>query len=250
MIHILFILVFALVFLGAFLQSISGIGTGLVVVSVLPLFMTVKDTTLIILTILIFGGMTAVIKYYKYIEWKKIAEFLIYVIIGRLIAFFILSNYGEIDAIKVWLGGFLFIVALYQLLLPRFSKKETTIRKSPKRWISFILGILAGIVGGMFGIGGIFIATFFIMLYPNQRFSYIVSIQVSAIISSIFSISLHAVNGDIEASLLPFLIVGIVAVILGTLVGFKSLDKAKPKAIKRNLLILILIASLNLMLFS
>lgn len=194
--------------------------------------------------------MTAVIKYYKYIEWKKIAEFLIYVIIGRLIAFFILSNYGEIDAIKVWLGGFLFIVQFYQLLLPRFSKKETTIRKSPKRWISFILGILAGIVGGMFGIGGIFIATFFIMLYPNQRFSYIVSIQVSAIISSIFSISLHAVNGDIEASLLPFLIVGIVAVILGTLVGFKSLDKAKPKAIKRNLLILILIASLNLMLFS
>ncbi|MGN7312763.1 sulfite exporter TauE/SafE family protein [Alkalicoccobacillus gibsonii] len=238
-----------MVFVGAFLQSISGIGTGLVVVSVLPLFMTVKDTTLLILTILIFGGLTAAIKYYRYIEWKKIAEFLIYVLIGRLVAFFILTTYGELDVIKVWLGGFLFSVALYQLLLPRFSKKETT-SKYPNRLVSFILGILAGIVGGLFGIGGMFVATFFIMLYPNQRFSYIVSIQVSAIISSIFSISLHAANRDIEASLLPFLIVGIIAVILGTVVGFKSLDKTKPQTIKRNLLILILIASLNLMLFS
>lgn len=237
--------------MGAFLQSISGIGTGLVVVSVLPLFMTVKDTTLLILTILIFGGLTAAIKYYRYIEWKKIAEFMIYVLIGRLVAFFILTTYGELDVIKVWLGGFLFSVALYQLLLPRFSKKAKVARQSPpNRLVSFTLGILAGIVGGLFGIGGMFVATFFIMLYPNQRFSYIVSIQVSAIISSIFSISLHAANGDIEASLLPFLIVGIIAVILGTVVGFKSLNKTKPQTIKRNLLILILIASLNLMLFS
>ena len=77
MVITIFILVFALVFIGAFLQGISGIGTGLVVVAVLPLFMTVKETTLIVLIILIFGGITVVLKYYRYIEWNKIIEFLI-----------------------------------------------------------------------------------------------------------------------------------------------------------------------------
>ena len=249
MVITIFILVFALVFIGAFLQGISGIGTGLVVVAVLPLFMTVKETTLIVLIILIFGGITVVLKYYRYIEWNKIIEFLIYVLMGRIIAFYILTTFGDLDWIKIWLGIFLLLIVLYQLLLPKIIKKKNT-ENQPQRYMIIIIGLSAGVIGGIFGIGGIFLATYFLMIYPTKKYSYMVSVQISAIISSVFSITLHAVNGDFEFTLIPYVIVGIIAVILGTLAGLRKLDQVNPKFIKKILLILIALASLNLIFFS
>lgn len=236
--------------IGAFIQGATGIGIGLTIAAILPLFMTVKDTTLIILTLLLFSGLAVVIKYYRYIEWKHILTFLIYVLLGRIAAFFILSEYGEMEEIKVWLGFFLMLIVGYQLLLPKLKKQNEVLDQTPKYIVVVILGILAGLTGGLFGVGGVFFATYFLLIFPNSKYRYIVNIQLASILSSLFSLTLHVINGDFHSSLVSYLLVGTVAVLLGTYFGLKLLNKVNASFIKKAILVLISVAALNLILFS
>ncbi|MFS0788672.1 TSUP family transporter [Shouchella sp. 1P09AA] len=152
MIIILFILVFLTVLIGAIMQGISGIGTGIIVVAILPNFFSVKETTLLVLVLLIFGGCTTVAKYHHYIDWIRIIHFLIYVLFGRLIAFFVLSSYGELDALRLWLGVFLMLILIYQVFLPKFiGMNDPT--KNIGYYLTLILGLSAGILGGVIWIG-------------------------------------------------------------------------------------------------
>lgn len=103
-------IIFIAVFIGAFIQGATGLGLGLVITAILPFFLTVKETTLLVLSLLVISGLTVTLKHYKHLKWKEIIGFLIIVLIGRLIAFFILAQYGEMDFLKTWLG-----VAFYSL---------------------------------------------------------------------------------------------------------------------------------------
>lgn len=81
-------IIFIAVFIGAFIQGATGLGLGLVITAILPFFLTVKETTLLVLSLLVISGLTVTLKHYKHLKWKEIIGFLIIVLIGRLIAFF------------------------------------------------------------------------------------------------------------------------------------------------------------------
>ncbi|TSB45933.1 sulfite exporter TauE/SafE family protein [Alkalicoccobacillus porphyridii] len=246
----LLIIVFSVVLIGAFLQGATGLGIGLTIAAVLPMFMTVKDTTLIVLTLLVVSGITVVSKYYRYIEWKPIRTFLVYVLVGRIAAFFILSEYGELEQIKVWLGFFLLLIVAYQLILSKLKGKTDVPNPTPKHVVVLILGMLAGLTGGLFGIGGVFFASYFLLVYPSSKYRYIVGIQLTSVLSSGFSLTMHAFNGDFHSPLVAYLLVGTMAVVLGTYFGLKLLNIVNAAFIKRVILILISLAALNLILFA
>ncbi|WP_238554396.1 hypothetical protein [Geomicrobium sp. JCM 19038] len=57
-----FLIIFLIVLVGAIVQGISGFGIGLVMMAFLPLFLTVKESTLLVISLLIIAAVTVIIK--------------------------------------------------------------------------------------------------------------------------------------------------------------------------------------------
>lgn len=60
---------------------------------------------------------------------------------------------------------------------------------------------------------------------------------------------MHGINGDFHQALIFYIIVGIVAVILGTLIGLRFTDRFNISVIKKVLYLIIFLAALNLIFF-
>ncbi|GAF18169.1 membrane protein [Bacillus sp. JCM 19046] len=243
-------IIFIAVFIGAFIQGATGLGLGLVITAILPFFLTVKETTLLVLSLLVISGLTVTLKHYKHLKWKEIIGFLIIVLIGRLIAFFILAQYGEMDFLKTWLGVALLLIVFYQMSLAKSLKKIGDSTQSKRRVLQVGLGLASGIIGGVFGLGGPFLVIYFLLIYPTHKFSYIVSVQAVTTVASIFSVSIHAVNGDFYPSFLTYFLVGIVAVLIGTNLGLRIFERVNVKLVKRFTFALICISAINIILFA
>nr|WP_051667235.1 sulfite exporter TauE/SafE family protein [Alkalicoccobacillus plakortidis] len=246
----LLLIIFFAVFIGAFIQGATGLGLGLVITAILPFFLTVKETTLLVISLLIISGLTVTCKYYKHLVWKEILGFLVVVLVGRFVAFFILSAYGDMDFLKIWLGVVLLLIVIYQLLSAK--KMDTIVELSPRRKnVSQIgLGFTAGLIGGVFGLGGPFIVLYFLLFYPQKKFSYIVSVQAVTTVASLFSISIHAVNGDFYPSFFTYFLIGLVAVILGTNLGLRLFEKVNATIVKRITIVLITVSAITIILFA
>ncbi|GAK02732.1 hypothetical protein JCM19037_987 [Geomicrobium sp. JCM 19037] len=241
-----FVVVFAIILLGAIVQGVSGFGLGLVAMGVLPLFLTIKESTLLVISLLVVAAATVVIKNAKHIEWKKVRSILIFALLGRIAAFFILSRYGDLNILKTWLGIFLILMVGY-LLFQSVMKPE---KKEPTLWIALMLGLLGGFIGGLFGVGGPFFVFYFLMVFATDKYKYLVNVQFVTLIVCLFSIVLHAVNGDFEPSFIGLFIAGTLAVMIGTFIGLRLFAKVNNEVIRKLAMFLVFISALNLILFS
>jgi len=246
----LLIIIFFAVFIGAFIQGATGLGLGLVITAILPFFLTVKETTLLVLSLLIISGLTVTIKYYKHLKWKDILGFLAVVLIGRFAAFFILSAYGDMDFLKIWLGVVLLLIVVYQLVSAKKMKSLGELTQRKKRMLQVSLGFSSGLIGGVFGLGGPFLVIYFLLFYPTHKFAYIVSVQAVTTVASLFSISVHALNGDFYPTFLTYFLVGVAAVVLGTNLGLRLLENINVKLVKRVTIVLITLSAINIILFA
>ncbi len=125
-----------------------------------------------------------------------------------------------------------------------------TLHQGEKKVSQIGLGFAAGLIGGVFGLGGPFIVLYFLLFYPTKKFSYIVSVQAVTTVASLFSISIHAANGDFYPSFFTYFLIGLVAVILGTNLGLRLFERVNAKLVKRITIVLITLSAINIILFA
>ncbi|MDA3128462.1 TSUP family transporter [Aliibacillus thermotolerans] len=87
-------------FIGSFLQGASGFGFGLFSMAFLPFMFTLKDSTLLVISLALVTAIMIFVKVRKHIEMRKLAYLLSAAIVGRIGAYFILHNFGEMDVLK------------------------------------------------------------------------------------------------------------------------------------------------------
>ncbi len=240
-----FLFVIGTLFIGSFLQGSSGFGFGLFSMGLLPIILTVKDSTLLVLALTLITSSMIAARVYRYIEVRGLLVILGAALTGRVFSFFVLNLYGDMHFMKQGLGLFLIGMVLYLLLGHKHS--PSTIKMNPM--FPVLLGFLGGFIGGVFAVGGPFFVFYYLMLY-EEKHRYNANLQTTFVFTSLLSILLHGLHGDFDANFASYFLLGAVSVFLGSHFGLKWFEKLPREQIKRYASFIIFIAGLNLIIFA
>ena len=148
-----------LAFLAAFILGISksGIkGIAIIIVTLMALAFGAKESTGLIVPLLIVGDIFAVIYYNHHAQWKYILRFLPWMILGVLIGVFIGKDLDE----KTFKFGMSFIILGSVMLMYWWDRRKS--KSVPTHWaFAGSIGVLAGITTMIGNLAGAFSNIFF-----------------------------------------------------------------------------------------
>lgn len=239
------ILVLAILFIGSFIQGASGFGFGLFSMGLLPTLLSLKNSTLLVLALTVILSLNIAIKFAKYIQVKELIYIVSSALAGRVLSFFFLNFFGDMDIMKKLLGFVLIGMVIYLYL----NGKQTYTPALEKPIFPILIGFIGGVIGGVFAVGGPFFVFYFLLRYAEKT-SYNANLQASFVIMNCFTIVLHGINGDFNNNLFLYLLLGTVAVLFGVNLGLKYFERLPRELIKKLASFIVLIAGLNLIIFS
>nr|WP_144923474.1 sulfite exporter TauE/SafE family protein [Paenibacillus bovis] len=240
------VLILFILFIGSFVQGISGFGLGLVSMGLLSIFLSVKDSTLILLTLTVILSSHVLLKLRNYIIWKDIVPLLIGSLVGRVLSFVFLLYFGDTTEMKKMLGIVLIGMVIF-LMVKRHSEKVINNANHPIA--PLLLGLVGGFIGGAFAVGGPFYVLYLLMRYEDKR-HYHANLQTTFIFVNVFTILLHGFQGDLTKTYFIYVIVGSIIVWIGAKLGLKWFERMPIHVIQKLVYIIIILAGLNLIIFS
>lgn len=241
----LILLIIIIILIGSFIQGVSGFGFGLFAMGFLPILFTVKESALFVMALSVVVSVSIIARSYKHIVFRALPIILGASLAGRIISFFILNAFGELDFMKVILGLFLIAMVIYLF----FNKKEPSAAILKLSITPLIFGFLGGFIGGIFAVGGPFFVFYFLLIFKD-KYQYSANLQAVFLVNNSFSLMLHGVNGDFNSAFIVYFLVGVVTAIIGTTLGLKMFDKLPRETIKKFAMCVVLVAGLNLLIFS
>ena len=238
-------IIILILLLGSFIQGVSGFGFGLIAMSFLPFMFTVKESTLLVVSLALVLSVSIAIQLFKHIHWPSLTIILSAALVGRFGGFLVLHQYGELEILKLYLGVFLIGVVIY-LFLDRPPRPDKPVNHT---WLPATLGLVGGLIGGIFAVGGPFFVFYFLLLFHDNKYTYSANLQITFVVTAAMTVFLHGVSGDFTIDFLGYFLVGIVSVLIGSYMGVRLFSKLSQQNIKRFAAIVVAIAACNLMLF-
>lgn len=159
----------ALAFISAFIIGVSksGIkGIAVLIVTLMALAFGAKESTGLIVPLLIVGDIFAVIYYNRYTQWKYIIRFLPWMMLGVLIGVYIGKDLDE----KTFKTGMAFVILGSVIMMYWWDRKKS--KNVPTHWtFAGSMGIMAGITTMIGNLAGAFSNIFFLaMRLPKNEF--------------------------------------------------------------------------------
>ena len=130
-----------------FVQGLSGFGFGLVSMSIMPLFMGVKQAAVLSTTFSLLATVTTFLRFLREYNWRQGAIFVLMVCVGVPFGVYFLQRSSERLLIKS-LGGLMLAYALREFL------RRKSPRVFPKAW-TIPLALFSGAMSGAFNLGGV-----------------------------------------------------------------------------------------------
>ncbi len=228
--------VFAIVFVGAFLQANIGFGFPIIAMIFFPSLF--PFSTAVTLNQIIAIGSTGflTIRYWNSIQWRVLLPLLLSsLIVGAIVI--VSSLQVESRTLTGILGFFLMALSLY---FACFSKR-IVIKAST--FNGLFMGIVAGLGGnGLFGIGGPPIALYLFAAVKDKK-QYLATIQAYFLVCNIQSILIRSYHGAFEISHVPIILVGWVAIAVGTYIGLLLFKRTPPDYLLKRIVYLFVGAS-------
>ena len=240
-----FIVILLILFIGSLIQGASGFGFGLISMGLLPVFLPLKNSTLLVVFLVSIISLEVVRKYYRYIQWQTMTIVLTSALIGRVFSFFVLDTFGEMLILKKILG-FLLIGMVFAHFMA--TKRETHRRFANHPLFAILLTGLGGFIGGVFAVGGPFFVFYFLMHNPDKR-NYIANLQTTFLVTNSFTLLLHGLNGDFHSFHFSYMLTGAFIVLLGVKLGLRWFYHLPSEKIQKLASGIIIISAFNLLLF-
>ena len=187
--------------LGGFVQSITGFGAAVVMMTILPYFFTMVVAPSVSTSICLGLTVTLAWKLRKSIDLKlTLPPTLLYAAASVTAIRFIGSM--DLRVMTMVFGAFLMLLGAYLLL----TEKKAAIRVTPA--VTVVCGLLAGVCGGLFSIGGPIMAIYYLAA-TDSRESYLANAQANFAVNNVTSITTRVLSGYYTLDLLPLtLLVG------------------------------------------
>ncbi|MFB5661891.1 sulfite exporter TauE/SafE family protein [Alteribacillus sp. HJP-4] len=238
------IFIFVVLFIGSFMQGASGFGFGLFAMSFLPFIFTLKDSALLVIVLSLITAASILVKLMKYIEWKGLIYILSAALTGRVAAFFVLHNFGEMDALKRMLGFVLLGMVVYI-----FKKKKPLKSSAIPPVLPLSLGFLGGFIGGVFVVGGPFFVFYFLLAFQD-KYAYTANLQAVFAVTSVLTVIMHWVSGDFSASFPLYFLIGMISVLIGTRIGMRWMGKISQDQVRKLAGVIVAASAINIIVFT
>lgn len=219
-------ILFGMSCMGSFIQRVSGFGFGIFVMTMLPyLLPSYGEATA--LSGMLAGSMSVVVAFRmrRHIVWKEVLPILA---VFTVISFFAVGAVANVDdkLLKHVLGGILIAISVYFFFI---SEK---IRLKATYFVQVVLGIVSGIMGGLFAMQGPPAVLYFLASCETKE-KYIAHSQAYFALGNIMMTCFRAGNGFVTPSVGIAYGCGIVGVIIETAIGGKVFKKIPHKVLKK-----------------
>lgn len=228
------LLLFLTVIAAALVQSTSGFGFGIVFMAIVPLFLPYSMSTVLSVFTCLFLQITIIIRLRKHIQWQLVIIPSIVAVIASNLGVKVMIDLPE-KMMALILGIFLWILALYMIFIaPHIHLKKNIVTEVGA-------GALSGFMTGMFAIGGPPMVAYYDSLFED-KLAYQSTIQVYFFVNSIGTLIANIMSGNLTTALIPNMMVSVTAVIVGTMIGVRILDKISMQTVRRLAYIVMLMA--------
>ena len=198
----------------SFVQRTIGFGFGIFIMTVLPFLMPSYGEAVTLSGLLSLTSATVVmVKYLKYVTWKRMLPIAAAFVIFSTIAIFLLDRI-EGQAMRVILGIMLVLISLY---FSFFKDKLQKIIRPTKGW-QFGAGTASGIMGGLFGMHGPPVVLYLISSEPDKD-HYMGLIQTYAVITNIAMLIVRAFAGYVTPAVGGAYLYGLAGLAMGVIAG-------------------------------
>lgn len=217
--------VFLVVLMGAFLQANIGFGFPIIAMIFLPALYPFSTAVTLNQVIAMASTGYLAVRYYRYIAWKILLPLLATSLaVAQLVIMFSLSV--DSNVLSMALGLFLLLLSLYFA----FFSERITIKATVGNGL--LMGLIAGVGNGFFGIGGPPVALYLFASVKDKR-AYLSTIQAYFLFCNIHSILVRSSYGSLQRSHIAPILVGWGAIGVGTYLGLLLFKKISDTTLRR-----------------
>lgn len=170
----------------------------------------------------------------KNIKWKVCLPLAVLVLLGNIPGILLLKN-TDAGAIKV-VFGFVITAVGCEMLLRDIQKKKM----KQSKVVLVVIGILSGMLCGLFGIGAL-LAAYIGRVTDNSR-EFKANICLVFMVENTFRIIAYSVMGIIRAEVLWQAVMLIPAMLIGLLIGMKSGKILDERIVKKIVIVMLMVS--------
>lgn len=224
-----------IIYTSAVIQASLGIGFAMLAAAALPFFMPLVESTAIVSIAVSVMGIYLTWKIRKHINYKAAWPAVIGLIIGKALGIVILMHFSG-DGLKRGLGCVL--IAFVAFFILQKKGKCGQIKASP--WKGLALGVLAGILGGMYNLAGPFMLIYFLAACPD-KYEYSASMNFAFTPAALIGSVMHGFYGNITPLVATLSAFNTVTIVLGILTGLLIFKKINRELIEKCLYTLMIV---------
>ncbi len=208
-----------------FVQTVTGFGAGIVMMTVLPYLFGVIQAAGLSSSICLGLNATLAFQLREKIEWRKVILPGILYVSSSLLA---IRFAGEMNlkAVTVAFGLFLITIAVYFL----FFAKKAVIR--PTKAAAVVCSVISGVCAGLFGIGGPLMALYYVQITDDHD-TYLADLQIIFACNATISLFMRVARGYYTVDLIPYTLIGFALVMIGKVIGRRISDKINEISFKK-----------------
>lgn len=224
-------------FLAVFTQSLSGFGSALVAMSLLPAMIGIRVATPLMALVALVLEVVLVIRYRQALDIKSIWRVIVAALAATPLGVYFLSNVDENISLTL-LGIVITGYAIYALLGLKMPRLERPV------W-AYLAGLFGGLLGGAYNTSGPPVILYAdCRRWPPDVFKS--NLQGYFVVSSVAVVASHALNGNLTPQVwdmfwwtIPFIVTGLIAGL--------SLDHwLNPVLFRRLVLVLLIVMGIRL----
>ena len=220
-----YVLVCLTVLGGSFIQSVTGFGFGIFAMIFLPFFLLYTEANVLSSMLSMLTSLAVMLSSVRLVHWKN----LIFPVTGCLLSTWLAVSFirsQKNETLMLLLGVALVLLSLYFFF---FSHR---VRIRPTWYAGLTAGVLSGIMGGMFAIGGPPVVVYFLQSERDTR-TYLPTISCYFVFSGAISIGVKAAAGFVTQTVWLCFAGGVLALACGTLIGRLMRSRIRPLLLKR-----------------
>lgn len=222
------------------IQSVTGFGSVVFLMMVLPFYFDMIDAPALAIVINQLFCMALCWKYRRHIKWRVALPPTIAFGLANLLTMPFVRGL-DLSVLVLVFAVFLMLLALYFLVVAR------RIRVTPKPASGVVCGVLCGISAGLFAIGGPPMAVYFVAA-TEDHLSYLACMQLLFTVTGVTGIVGRLCSGLLHASILPYAAAGAICILLGAVVGGKIASRLNAEIMRNVVYVFVGISGLILLL--
>lgn len=225
-------------FIAFFIKGLCGFANTLVFTSILGFAVDNKNISPVELVLGYPGNFMIAYKERKHIQWKTCLTLSALVLAGSLPGAFLLKS-ANAESIKIFFGFVVVLIGIEMLLRER-AKKQT----QPNKWLLLIIGIVSGLLCGLYGIGALLAAYMGRVTTDTKAFK--TNLSIVFLVENTFRIILYSCIGIITLAMVKQAVILMPVMVIGILCGMKSSDSLDEKLVKKIVIVALIVSGVAL----